>query len=55
MILSFGLIWQKKTGTRASAIDTEEIEDAKLGGLIEEGLMSDSVSRESIMDILKHK
>jgi hypothetical protein len=53
--IKFWLNLAKKTGTRASAIDTEEIEDAKLGGLIEEGLMSDSVSSESIMDILKHK
>ncbi len=50
-----GLISQKKTGTKARAIDTEKIEDDKLAALIEKGMKTKTVSRESIMEILEQK
>jgi len=45
----------KKTGTRAKSIDTENLEDARLPDLIEKGMKTQSVSRESIMEILGKK
>jgi len=45
----------KKTGTRAKSIDTENLEDARLADLIGKGMKTQSVSRESIMEILGKK
>jgi hypothetical protein len=52
--VKFWLKLAKKTGTKARAIDTEELEDSKLAALIEKGMKTESVSRESIMEILEH-
>ena len=54
-MLNPDLIWQKKTGTRAKSIDTENLEDARLADLIEKGMKTQSVSRESVMEILLQK
>ena len=43
----------KKTETKARAIDTEKMEDDKLAALIEKGMKTKTVSRESIMEILE--
>jgi hypothetical protein len=51
----FWLNLAKKTGTRARAIDTEKLDDDKLAALIEKGLKTKTVSRESIMDFLEQK
>jgi len=48
----FWLNLAKKTGTKALAIDTDKIEDANLAKLIEKGMKTKTVSRESIMEIL---
>ena len=53
--IKFWLDLAKKTGTRAKSIDTENLEDAKLADLIEKGMKTRSVSRESIMEILGQK
>ena len=49
----FWLKLAKKTGAKAKVIDTEELEDSKLAALIEKGMKTKSVSRESIMEILE--
>jgi hypothetical protein len=51
----FWLNLAKKTGTRARAIDTDKFEDEKLAELIEKGMKTKTVSRESIMEILEQK
>jgi len=51
----FWLNLAKKTGAKAKAIDTDKIEDDKLASLIEKGMKSKTVSRESIMEILEQK
>jgi hypothetical protein len=51
----FWLNLAKKTGTKARAIDTEKFEDAKLAALIEKGMKTKTVRRESIMKILDQK
>jgi len=43
---------RKKTGTRAKAINTDEIEDSHLAALIEKGMKTKSVRRESVMESL---
>ena len=53
--VKFWLKLAKKTGTKAKTIDTEELEDKKLAALIETGMKTKSVSRESIMEILEKK
>lgn len=53
--IKFWLNLAKKTGTRAKSIDTENLEDVRLANLIEKGMKSKSVSRESVMEILGHK
>jgi len=53
--IKFWLNLAKKTGTRAKSIDTENLEDARLADLIEKGMKTQSVSRESIMEILGKK
>jgi len=50
-----GLNLAKKTGTKAKSIDTEDIEDSRLADLIEKGMKTKSVSRESVMEILGQK
>ena len=50
-----GLNRTKKTGTKAKSIDTEDIEDSRLADLIEKGMKTKSVSRESVMEILGQK
>jgi len=45
----------KKTGTKARLIDTESIEDSRLADLIEKGMQTKLVSRESVMDALRNK
>jgi len=51
----FWLSLAKKTGTKAKSINTERIEDSKLAHLIEKGMKTKSVSRESVMEILCSK
>ncbi len=53
--IKFWLNLAKKTGTRAKSIDTENIDDASLADLIEKGMKTQSVSRESVMEILLQK
>ena len=50
--VKFWLNLAKKTGTKAKSIDTEELEDARLADLIEKGMKTKSVSRESVMEML---
>jgi hypothetical protein len=50
--IKFWLKLAKKTGTRAKSINTEDIDDARLAALIEKGMNSKSVSRESVMELL---
>ena len=51
--LEFWLSLVKKTGTNAITLDTEEMENAIFAGLIEKGLNSKSVSRETILKSLR--
>jgi hypothetical protein len=53
--IKFWLNLAKKTGTKAKSIDTENLEDARLADLIEKGMKTKSVSRESVMEILGQK
>ena len=53
--IKFWLNLAKKTGTRAKSINTEIIEDSNLAALIEKGMKTKSVSRESIMELLRKK
>ncbi len=53
--VKFWLKLAKKTGTKARTIDTEELEDSKLAALIEKGMKTKSVSRESIIEILEQE
>jgi len=53
--IKFWLNLAKKTGTRAKSIDTENLEDARLADLIEKGMKTHSVSRESVMESLGQK
>jgi hypothetical protein len=53
--VKFWLNLAKKTGTKARTINTEEIEDSILADLIEKGMKTKSVSRESVMEILRQK
>lgn len=48
----FWLELAKKTGTKAKAINTEELEDAALASLIEKGMKTNNVSRSSVMKAL---
>jgi hypothetical protein len=50
--VKFWLELAKKTGTRAKAINTEEMEDAALASLIEKGMKTGDVSRTDIMKAL---
>ena len=51
--IKFWLNLAKKTGARARSINTDQIEDLKLAALIEEGMKTKSVSRESVMKALE--
>jgi len=53
--IKFWLNLAKKTGTRAKSINTEDIADSSLADLIEKGMKTKSVSRESVMQILGQK
>lgn len=53
--VKFWLNLAKKTGTKAKSINTENLEDARLADLIEKGMKTKSVSRESVMEILGQK
>lgn len=53
--VKFWLNIAKKTGAKARSIDTEEIVDLRLADLIEKGMKTKSVSRESVMDALGQK
>jgi hypothetical protein len=53
--VKFWLNLAKKTGARAKSIDTDNLEDARLVDLIEKGMKTKSVSRESVMEILYQK
>ena len=53
--IKFWLDLAKKTGTRAKSIDTQDIEDSRLASLIEKGMKSKSVSRESVMQVLSQR
>ncbi|HEY3373113.1 MAG TPA: hypothetical protein VGK10_19840 [Prolixibacteraceae bacterium] len=48
----FWLNLAKKTGTKAKSINTENMEDSRLADLIEKGMKTKSVSRESVMEVL---
>jgi hypothetical protein len=48
----FWLNLAKRTGNRARSISRLEIEDAGLALLIKEGMETDDVSRESVMEAL---
>jgi len=50
--VKFWLQLAKKTGVKAKAINTEEIEDKLLAALIENGLRSEDVDRSKIMKAL---
>ena len=50
--IKFWLSLAKKTGAKAKAINTEEIEDAALANLIEKGMKKGNVSRSNIMKAL---
>jgi hypothetical protein len=50
--VKFWLELAKKTGTRAKSITIDDAEDIYLGMLIEEGLKTGDVNRESIMKAL---
>ena len=43
----------KRIGAPAKTIDTEEMRDAYMVSLIEDGLKTESVSREEVMKVLK--
>ena len=49
----FLLDFAKRIGVPAKVINTEEIEDARFVSLIEEGLKTDSVSRNEVMKALR--
>ncbi len=53
--VKFWLNLAKKTGTRAKSINTEDLEDSNLAALIEKGMKTKSVSRESVMELLGKK
>jgi hypothetical protein len=53
--IKFWLNLAKKTGTKAKSINTQDIEDSGLAHLIEKGMKTRSVSRESVMEILEKK
>jgi hypothetical protein len=53
--VKFWLNLAKKTGTKAKSINTEEIEDSRLAEIIEKGMKTKTVSRESVMEILQQK
>lgn len=50
--VKFWLNLAKKTGAKAKSINTENIEDSRLADLIEKGMKTKSVSRESVMEVL---
>jgi hypothetical protein len=50
--LKFWLELAKKTGTKAKAINTDELEDAVLASLIEKGMDTSDVSRAVVMKAL---
>ncbi|MDR2928284.1 MAG: hypothetical protein LBV41_08835 [Cytophagaceae bacterium] len=50
--IQFLLDFAKRIGASAKAVDTEDMEDAALLTLVEEGLKTPSVSREEVMKAL---
>lgn len=50
--VKFWLNLAHKTGTKAKAFDTNDLEDIQLAKLIEKGMKTDTVSRESVMKAL---
>jgi hypothetical protein len=50
--VKFWLELAKKTGTKAKAVSLEEAEDLALALLIEHGLETEDVDRESVMQAL---
>jgi hypothetical protein len=50
--VKFWLELAKKTGTKAKAVNLEESEDLALALLIEQGLETEDVDRESVMQAL---
>lgn len=50
--LKFWLELAKKTGTKAKAFNTDELEDAVLASLIEKGMETTDVSRVQVMKAL---
>lgn len=51
----FWLELAKKTGMKAKSINTDEIEDAHLAKLIDKGMKTKSVTRDSVMEILNQR
>jgi len=50
--VKFWLDLANKIGTRAKSVDLSEVEDAYLAMLIEKGIKTKNVSRESVMKAL---
>ena len=50
--VKFWLELAKKTGTKAKAVSLEEAEDLALALLIEQGIETEDVDRESVMQVL---
>lgn len=53
--VKFWLTLAKKTGAKAKSINTEDIEDSRLADLIEKGMKTAYISRESVMDVLRQR
>jgi hypothetical protein len=53
--VKFWLNLAKKTGAKAKSINTEDIEDSHLADLIEKGMKTKTVSRESVMEVLRQR
>ncbi|MCX6249867.1 MAG: hypothetical protein NTX61_03850 [Bacteroidetes bacterium] len=51
--IKFWLELAKKTGNKAKAINTEELEDTALAVLIEKGMKTPDVSRDIVMKTLR--
>jgi len=51
--LQFRITLAKKNGIKAITLDTKEIEDALIAGLIEKGLKTKNVSEASVLKVLR--
>lgn len=53
--VKFWLKLAKKTGAKAKLINMEDVSDFRIADLIERGMKTKSVSRESVMEVLENK